>query len=342
MGDTPTLKDLAEKLGLSVAAVSLGLRHMGNVSEATCKRIEAAAREMGYVPNPHAAALGTRTRRAGVKGVPLAVFRRPIGAGTGLYPIHDFVSGIAERAAALGYRLEFFDVKKNQEIPHLLRSLFSRGFQGIFLPQIGADFCERDYDWSAFSVVGCGRYDKKCVFHTVRQEIFEGMRTLLDEMVRRGYRRICLGLLQHDPPIVDDYARVAVAQSFDSVDSIRTRVFLTPLNGDLSGFVKWAIAEKADAVIGFSDGHYYALLEAGIKIPQDMGFASLHHPETEEIKISGISPRDKLCGIVAANRMDMMVRHHERGIPEVVEQIVIPPDWHPGETLHLSSAVFLG
>jgi len=334
MGSTPTLKDLAEKLGLSVATVSFGLRHAGNVSEATCKRIEAAAREMGYIPNPHAAALSTRSHTAGAKGVPLAVIRRPLGRGKTLYPISYIISGITERALALGYRVECFDVKKDEEIPHLLRMLFGRGFQGIFLPPIWEDDGERDCDWSAFSVVGCGRYDKSSVFHTVRQEIFEGTRFLLNEMTRRGYRRICLGLVRHEPTLLDDYARVAVAKLFDSTGSIKSNVFLSPINSDLSDFVKWAVAEKADAVIGFTGVHYDALRDAGIKVPQDMAFACLNlHDEPPGIKISGITPREKLCGIVAANRMDTMIRHHERGIPEVAEQIAIPPIWHPGETL---------
>lgn len=334
MPDAPTLKDVAKKMGLSVAAVSLGLRHAGNISEATCKRIEEVAREMGYRPNPHAAALSTRVRPGDAKGVPLAILQRPLKAGPALYPIQNIVDGIVERSAELGYRTECFPVRKSTELPRLLKLLRNRGFLGIFVPPIGGNFCALNFDWSPFSVVGCGRYDQTSIFHTVRQEIFESTRFLLDEMIRAGYRRICMGLLKHDPPLLDDFARVAVARISPSPRGRPTEVFFSDPESGLSDFVAWVKAKKADAVIGFSVGHYYALVDAGIRIPEDVGFATLHHyADSDGIKMSGLSPLDKRCGVVAANRMDTMIRHHERGIPVVAEQIAIRSDWHPGTTL---------
>jgi LacI family transcriptional regulator len=337
MADTPTLKDVAKKLGISVAAVSLGLRRAGNISAATCKRIEAAAQEMGYRPNPHAAALSTRANPGSAKGVPLAVLRRPLNPNSGLYPIPAIVEGIVERSEALGYRVECFDVQKTAEIPRVLKMLFNRGFLGIFVPPIGDDFQAENFDWSAFSVIACGRYDKTSAFHTVRQEIFESTRFLLNQMIQRGYRRICLGLLRHDPPLLDDFARIAVAETARPPGGCRAKVFFSRDDGGYDDFVKWAIKEKADAAVGFSVGHYYALVDAGVRVPEDMAFAALHHFSDGEngVKISGLSPLDKQCGVVAANRMDMMIRHHERGIPAVAEQIALRSDWHPGETMPL-------
>ncbi|MCX6971781.1 MAG: LacI family DNA-binding transcriptional regulator [Verrucomicrobia bacterium] len=334
MSNVPTLKDVAAKMGLSEAAVSLGLRHAGNISEATCKRIEKVALEMGYRPNPHAAALGTRVRPGDAKGVPLAILQRSLKAGAGLYPIQSIVDGIVERSSQLGYRIECFPVRNSTEFPRLLRTLRSRGFLGIFVPPIGDDFRARDFDWSQFSVVGCGRYDQSSLFHTVRQEIFESTRFLLDEMIRNGYRRICLGLLKHDLPLLDDYARVAVAKISVPPRGKPTEVFFSDPDEGLSSFVDWVRAKKADAVVGFSLGHYYALVDAGIKIPRDMGFASLHqYDDTDKLQISALRTLDKHIGIVAANRMDTMIRHHERGIPTVAEQITIRSDFFPGTTM---------
>lgn len=333
MSKAPTIKDVAAKVGLSEAAVSLGLRHTGNISAATCKRIEKVAREMGYRPNPHAAALGTRARPGDAKGVPLAIMMRPLKAGAGLYPIQSIVQGIAERSGELGYRTECFPVQNSTEFPHLLKTLRSRGFLGIFVPPIGHDFRARDFDWSQFSVVGCGRYDHSSLFHTVRQEIFESTRFLLDKIIHRGYRRICLGLLKHDLPLLDDYARMAVAQISTPPGGKPAEVFFSPLGESLSSFVDWVRAKKADAVVGFSAAHYYALVAAGLKIPRDMAFAALHHDEVDTLNLTSLRPLDQEIGIVAANRMDAMIRHHERGIPAVAEQITIRAEFLPGTTL---------
>lgn len=333
MSDAPTLKDVAKKMGLSITAVSLGLRRAGNISEATCKRIAEVAREMGYRPNPYAAALSTRVRTGDAKGVPLAVLQRPLKQGASLYPIMAIVDGITERSAELGYRAECFKFRKYTELPTLLNLLHNRGFLGVFLPPIGADSPLGKFDWSPFSVVGCGRYDQTSVFHTVRQEIFESTRLLLDEMIRSGYKRICMGLLKHDPALLDDFARVAVAAISAPSGGRKVDVFFSELDGKLSGFVDRVKAIKADAVIGFSPAHYYALVDAGIRVPQDVAFATLHNDPAHVISMAGLSPLDKRCGIVAANRMDTMIRHHERGIPLVAEQIAIRSEWHPGATL---------
>ncbi len=47
----PTLKDLAEKLGLSITTVSRALGGYSDVAEATRQRVLQAAEEMGYVPD---------------------------------------------------------------------------------------------------------------------------------------------------------------------------------------------------------------------------------------------------------------------------------------------------
>ncbi len=162
------------------------------------------------------------------------------------------------------------------------------GFPGIFLPHIGADFRAGDFDWSPFSVVGCGRYDQTSVFRTVRQEFFESTRFLLHEIIRSGYRRICMGLLKHELPILDDFARLAAARISISPGGIPTHVFFSDPDGGLSSFIDWVEAKKADAAIGFSIGHYNALVNAGIRIPRDVRFATLHHyTERAGLRTSG-------------------------------------------------------
>lgn len=334
MPSPPTLKDLARVLGLSIPAVSLGLRHAGNISEATCRRIEEAARKMGYRPNPHAAALSSGRRKEAKHDLPLAILRMPLRQKSLNYPIEDFVEGIIRRAVELGYRVESFNLGGPGDLSRHLKILYSRGFEGIFLPPVGKEFRAEDYDWSQFCVVACGRYEQTSPFHTVRQEIFESTRLLFNEVIRRGYRRICAGLLRHDPWIVDDYARVAAAQVCQPPGRKKIQVLFSPSTKGLPDYVRWLRKQKADAAIGFSVGHYYAMRDAGIKIPDDIAFATLHG-ETGKWgrEISGLLPLSDHQGVVAANRMDLMIRHREHGIPRVPEQIAIPSEWQEGTTL---------
>src|SRR5210317_851145 len=55
-----TLRDVSEASGVSEMTVSRVLRNRGDVSDATRKRVLAAAKELGYVPNKIAGALASQ------------------------------------------------------------------------------------------------------------------------------------------------------------------------------------------------------------------------------------------------------------------------------------------
>ena len=332
----PTLKDIASELDLSVAAVSLGLRHSGNISPDTCAKIEAVARRLGYRPNPHAAALSTRASHAKVRDIPLAIIRQPMNPGASrLYPVTSIVAGIEQRAKELGYRTEEFTAHRVSDFPRLLRQLYSRGFEGIFFSPVGKTFDASKLNWSPFCVLSCGRIDQAGPFHTVRTEVFESTRLALEKVRQAGGRRICLALHEHTPPLLDDFARQGAALFFNSHSKkLSCRIYNSkgPINEvDFVGFLKrWEI----DSVVGFSVAHYCAIINQGLSVPEDIRFATLHRDETVWGRhISGLLPLEFRCGTIAANRMDTMIRHHDKGTSPHPEQITVSGEWVPGSTL---------
>lgn len=332
----PTLKDIAKELGLSVAAVSLGLRHAGNISPETCAKIEETARRMGYRPNPHAAALSSRSSHAKARDIPLAIVRQYMSSESRMrYPVDGMVAGIEERARELGYRTETFTLRRSTEFPRLLRVLYSRGFEGIFLSPVGRAFDAAKLNWAPFSVMACGRIDQASPFHTVRAEIFESTRTVIEKIRQAGGKRICLGLLQHSSPLLDDFARQGAALLFSTLGrSHFCKIHVAGGEFDEAEFVRFVRRWKIDSVIGFSVGHYLALINQGVSVPEEVRFATLHRDETEWGRhISGLRTLEYRCGIAAATRMDTMIRHHERGIPSHVEQITVRGEWVAGTTI---------
>lgn len=94
-----TIRDIARKLNLSIAAVSRALDGYPDISPETRRRVEEAAREMGYVPNRAARQL--RRKRSDTLG-----FILPVSAPRFAEPFYsEFIEGLGDETAAQGFDL---------------------------------------------------------------------------------------------------------------------------------------------------------------------------------------------------------------------------------------------
>jgi LacI family transcriptional regulator len=91
------LKDIAQRIGVSVMTVSKALRDEPDVSAATKARIKSLARQMGYVPD--SSAQGLRTKTTKLFGLIIPSITNPIFA--------RIIMAIEERAHELGYDILF-------------------------------------------------------------------------------------------------------------------------------------------------------------------------------------------------------------------------------------------
>ncbi len=71
MSSPPTIEDVANRAGVSVATVSRALRDLPNVAPATRARVEAAAAELDYRPDPSASALASGRTKTIAMAVPM-------------------------------------------------------------------------------------------------------------------------------------------------------------------------------------------------------------------------------------------------------------------------------
>jgi LacI family transcriptional regulator len=115
------LKELAQVLGLSQTTVSRAINGYPEVSEATRRRVEAAAREHNYRPNSRAKSLATG--RAMVIGhvIPRSTQHELVNPIFG-----DFLAGAAQIYARHGYDLMISQVD-DQDVEQAYRSLYTRG-----------------------------------------------------------------------------------------------------------------------------------------------------------------------------------------------------------------------
>ncbi len=90
----PTIKDIAERAGVSKTTVSFALNDPGRISEETYKRVMAVVTELDYVPNPVARTL--TTKRLGALGLLLP---QPITEALRNPYVVEIIRGIGELCA---------------------------------------------------------------------------------------------------------------------------------------------------------------------------------------------------------------------------------------------------
>jgi LacI family transcriptional regulator len=128
------LVDVARRAGVSVGSVSRVINEHPTVSPATRERVEAAVRELGYVPNAIAGSL--RSRRSKTIGLIIPDVTNPFFSELALH--------VERSAAAAGYNVILGNSDNSAERQkHYLRALAVRRVDGIILVparEIGPSF----------------------------------------------------------------------------------------------------------------------------------------------------------------------------------------------------------
>ncbi|MCP3426391.1 LacI family transcriptional regulator [Rothia sp. AR01] len=122
----PTMKSIAERVGVSRQLVSIVLREQPGASEETRRRVFEAARELGYHPNASARALrGKRTRRVGV----VFTMRQPFEV--------DLVEALFGAAEARGFTLVLAPLTSRRGHDAVMGELQSQRVEGMVV--LGAE-----------------------------------------------------------------------------------------------------------------------------------------------------------------------------------------------------------
>ena len=347
MSQRVSLTDIARKTGFSKSAVSIALRGDAGVSAGVRQEIRNAAAEMGYRPSPILASLASKHFSVAKKrtGTPLAFLHF---GETKEQRAHEkeATEEATNHAMKLGYRVEVFHVGDFRSGEHLSRVLLARGVEGIllFLPKL-----VEGVDWSAFSVVSAGGG-----FASPDPAAYPLNRTAVDhyglilrawsETWKRGYRRIGFVLFRHSPLLTDDETRRGAAEvcRLRIPRHLRIPVFEyeAPQAGPRSVVEDWVRRYRPDAVIGFNATILFDLQQAGFRVPEDLGFVSLHtdkgHSPEEKgwaDSVSGMAKMRMEEIYAALELLDQQIRHHHYGLNPRARTLMISSEWVEGSTL---------
>lgn len=333
-----TLKDIARQTRLSIAAVSLALRNHPSISAATTERVKKVAAELKYAPDPGLSALAAHRSRLRVHRdfsvVALVTNWSTRDAWTRRPSAKQVIEGATARARSLGYSLQVFWAREEGSRAKRFSSiLINRGIRGVILAPFQNPDDRLDLEWDNFSVVALERPSQYPLFHHVVPNHFAGILLAWERLRARGYSRI--GII-----VWTDLSERTLHQWEAGYAYLQTRTLeldrvsalvLEP-EKPVEQIRSWLRRERPQAVISRSEGFFEAVRSEGLRIPQDIGYASLNVAD-DVPTASGIQQHRSAMGELAVDILNSLLHGNQRGFNEVAHGTHVDGTWHEGGTL---------
>ncbi|MFH1499002.1 MAG: hypothetical protein ABII82_14390, partial [Verrucomicrobiota bacterium] len=243
-------------------------------------------------------------------------------------------AGARKRARQHGYQLEEFLLgSKNMTSERMRNILLARGITGVLVaPQPrGVTDGKIAMDWSPFAALTFGYSLTWPALHLVTSHHGNAARLAVQKLAALGYRRIGL----HVDRISN--ARAAggwVGGYAGEVWRNRDLAWFEPFphdTNDIDQFLRWARAQRLDAVITWSEFIDRVRESGRIRVPEDLGMVSLRvRPENEHH--TGINQNEHEIGAVAVDTLVGLLGTNVRGIPDNRRCILIDGVWNEGAT----------
>jgi len=334
-----TLKTIAERTGLSVAAVSMALRNHASLPAATIERVKRAAKAMDYTPNPAASALAAHRKSLQVRRdfsvIALVSNWARRDAWIERESAKRLLAGAVARARAYGYELQHVWAREGGMSPQRFsRVLTARGIRGLILAPMEDPDGHFDMDWGAFTVVTIERFSRYAHFHHIVPNYYADLRLAWDRLRVRGYRRIGLVVerslaerASHQWEAAHAFAQAGAGLTDQAVPSL--------VVGDVNPEVAictWLREHRPDAVISRCHDVLAAIAAMKLRVPRDLGYVSLNVVD-DAPQVSGIFQHRDVMGATAVDVIHSLLHRNHRGPNEISQGTHVDGSWHEGRTV---------
>jgi DNA-binding LacI/PurR family transcriptional regulator len=321
--------DIAKALTLSTQTISMALRGHKRISESTRKRVEAAAKEMGYSPDPTLAALAnyrTKQARQQTKWERIALLHDWETEDAWLRHSHykRLHTALKNETEQRGIQLEVYWVgaqgKNRTAVLHKLRA---RGIQSILLapPSEGPNPSPIQVSKSQFNIVTFGPDSVYPDLHVIQFDYYENLRLTWQKLWQKGYRRIGLAY-QASLGWRTNHAWLAAYLMEQQLAGIAPEGLPTKIlsqDNDIQAIITWIKQHKIDAVILPNSGTISKLEAATVPVTA----VSMHRVGNE----SGVDPNPEQAAFAALEILQFEMEHALMKKSEFNLRVHIPGRW---------------
>jgi len=335
-GNQATLRDVASAAGVGLATASRVLNGDPHCSPQTRQRVRAAAKRLGYVPDPGVAALARRRVKGGGNRYPLVWLRdgatRLSGEDLKLFKL------VRAQAGARGYSLTVEHVPDLGGAAAAGRVLAARGVTGCFVPSLTHSEVVERFAWERFSIVSFLQENYVLPFDTVRPDLFSMMFEAWRRARDSGARRI--GVVIPSSTIARENELLLSACAYhqrELPDSPPILILQPDAQGNGDHYCvktqEWFACYKPEVVIGKTEGAYWAMRAAGWRCPGDYRFLTLRRNTVErDADCTGFNWQLELLAEALVSRMHTLVGMGVRGRRESPGTWMIAGRWCDGKT----------
>ena len=332
------LQRVIKETGCSRATVYRALQGSSLVSVDTQKKVQSAAKRVGFFLNPLVS-----DWMAGVRKPQASQTRHPIvylaGHSSDAYAETPLLSetwkGARKRAKELGFSIQIWHVgSRNLEVEKIPDQLRKNDIHGVIISRFPPNSTALSLPWEDLSVVAIGFSAQHPPMHTVSSHGYETMRHCLEDLRRRGYKRPgyvgsivteTLGGSRHTADFL------ALRETFpDAVDIPLLRLRIgAESKKNKEEFLKWLQDYEPDVILSGGILEYRDwLIEAGVRIPEDVGFffLGIRQGNPAHRELTGILQPSTDLGRSAVDLLATLIYHGERGLPSQPDiiQTLIP------------------
>ena len=322
-----SLKDLADKLGVSIATVSRALRNSHEVGEEMTQKVKKLAKELNYRPNPFAQSLRKEAPRVIGVIVPNLV--------THYYAA--VLDGIEDYASKLGYSV----ISSNSHEDHEREAQALDNFLNMHVEGIIACLAQDTTDYSHFEQlhemgVPLVFFARCCLEDMFSQVVGNGdvaAQEATQHMIETGSRRVAfIGGPNHLDMVRRHKHGYLEALRENRIPIDRDLVVCDKIDFDVARNATLRLLEgenPPDAILAFNDIITYAAFDAikskGLRIPEDVAIIGFTDGDTAAFvtpRLSAIMDQAHVQGTKACQLLMKSINGDEKIYKEVVPMIL--------------------